>query len=328
MKALLLPLLLLGAVADEMCCPQHTHTDPEFWEAIYATNTWSILHQYERGDVDIEITNENGLTPLFYYIQAGDPDMMHLMFNLGASVDAVDPKTGYTMVFDAVMRGYITIVYLLLERGASPNVNDTAGLTPIWYASQRGQYDMVKLLLEYNASTTARDYRNYSPLSLAAIKNRMELATLLLENGANPAVLREEVPNYQGKLSIISVCHKYPPGWPETELPAWYPELPLADDPRGVGYPWPTGKCNEWQPGFVITLQAILKSHHFFDMIRLIEVYGGYAFTAEPWSTSAQAWRAPARRASDPSRGARAPRAGPACRARACVLCHLEGPSE
>jgi len=261
---LMLPLVMLhltfdGIVtADEYCCPQHDHNHDEMWKAIYATQGWMILHMYQRGDLNVEATNEDGLTPLYYVARAGDPSMLDMFLDLGAFVEPVDPKKNITVLYDAVLRGNIQIVRMLLEAGASPDLLDHVPLSPLWYATKNGWYDMVKLLLEYKAPTTARDYRNYSPLSLAAIVNRIDLATLLLENGADASVLKEEVPNYKGKLSIISVCHKT--GYP----PQWLPENPN------------TGKCQEWQPGFVITLEAILKSHAFYDMVQLLEAYGGY----------------------------------------------------
>lgn len=255
----LLRLTLDGIVtADEYCCPQHNHNHDEMWKAIYGTQGWMILHMYQRGDLNVEDTNEDGLTPLFYTARAGDPNMLDIFIDLGAYLEPVDPKKNITVLFDAVLRGNIQIVRMLLEAGATPNVLDPVALSPIWYAAKNGWYDMVKLLLDYKADTTARDYRNYSPLSLAAIRNRIDMATLLLDNGANPAVLKEEVPNYKGKLSVISVCHKT--GNP----PQWLPENPN------------TGKCQEWQPGFVIMLEAILKAHAFYDMVQLLEAYGGY----------------------------------------------------
>lgn len=252
---LLLPPLLrrqadFGANADEYCCPQHKHTQSEMWQAIKAVQPWMILHLYERGDLDIEEPDENGLTPLFYYAKAGDIEMVKFFLNLGAKYEVIDPATNLTVLYDCTLRGYIDICRLMLKLGADPDVYDNAGMQPIWYAVRNQWWDMIYMLLDFNATAeAARDYRNYSPLSLAAIVNRIDIANLLLEHGADPHVLKEEVPNYKGKLSIISVCHK----------PGWLPENPT------------TGKCQEWQPGFIITLEAILKAHAFYDMVELLE---------------------------------------------------------
>mmetsp|Transcript_52233 Transcript_52233/g.161801 ORF Transcript_52233/g.161801 Transcript_52233/m.161801 type:complete len:239 (-) Transcript_52233:82-798(-) len=214
-----------------------------------------ILHLYESGDLDLENTNEDGLTPLFYSVKAGDDGMVRMFLDLGSKLEVLDPATSMTPLFDVVRRGYITIARMLLEAGSLTNVNDTKGLTPLWYACENGWHDMAKLLLEYEANRTidVRDYRNYSPLSLVSQLNRLDIAKLLLDYGADPMILKEETPNYTGILSVISVCHK----------PGWLPETPI------------TGKCQEWQPGFIITLEAILKSRGFYAMVRLIERYAG-----------------------------------------------------
>ena len=114
---------------------------------------------------------------------------------VGASVagagDALgDPSVSRAVVvgmslFDAVLRGRVDVVSLLLERGVDMEAKDSNGCTPLLIAVSRGCRDVASLLLERGANKEAKNKGGCTPLHLAASSNHKDVVSLLLERGAN-----------------------------------------------------------------------------------------------------------------------------------------------
>ena len=120
-------------------------------------------------------------------------------------------SNGRFPLHDAVFRGDLEFVKLLLEKGANIDTLNDEGETPIqmysWYDSHshENHIEMIKLLLEKGANTevcACRNTRRHSyhpsykckcdddehadgPLNLACNFGNLELCKLLLKNGAN-----------------------------------------------------------------------------------------------------------------------------------------------
>lgn len=106
-------------------------------------------------------------------------------------------EAGETPLIDAVYRGSLARVTLLLEHGANPNTpGGWRKSTPLMYAddsiglwrSQESIFEIIKKLLEHRADPNVSDKYNNTPLSLA-IKQKslnLEIVNLLLENKADP----------------------------------------------------------------------------------------------------------------------------------------------
>jgi hypothetical protein len=72
----------------------------------------------------------------------------------GADVDAKSPY-GATPLFFACDRANDVVVKILLEKGASPNVQDTFyKATPLGWASGKKNPEVIRLLVEYGAKET------------------------------------------------------------------------------------------------------------------------------------------------------------------------------
>ena len=84
----------------------------------------------------------------------------------------------------------ISIVKLLLEKGADPNVKDNIFKeTALISALSKGQMEVAKLLIEKGADPNVIDENNgKTVLMLAVTTGQMEVAKLLLEKGADPNV--------------------------------------------------------------------------------------------------------------------------------------------
>ncbi len=173
------------------------------------------------------IANKGGWTPLYLAtdnrnIENGDyptrkPDMDHLEFikfllargaNPNARMkDSTETRTifthqwlyedGATAFLRAAQSSDITLMRLLLEHGANPNIATTNNTTPLMVAAgigwvegvtnERGpkeNIEAVKLLLELGADVTAVDGDGRTALHGAAHKGRNDVVQLLVDHGA------------------------------------------------------------------------------------------------------------------------------------------------
>lgn len=97
--------------------------------------------------------------------------------------DALD-NVGRTRLMNAIMENDDRLCYVLLESGANPNARDREGWTPLMYACRYSKSaERVQLLLEYGASINVNTNFNISVLQIAAAycQNRNVLSLLLSE---------------------------------------------------------------------------------------------------------------------------------------------------
>jgi ankyrin repeat protein len=93
-------------------------------------------------------------TALRYAVAVGRADIVKLLLELGANVDAKN-FYGKTALMYAVAVGRTDLIKILLEKGANVNARDDYGNTVMLLASSYGRSDIVKLLLERSADINA-----------------------------------------------------------------------------------------------------------------------------------------------------------------------------
>jgi hypothetical protein len=101
------------------------------------------------------------------------------------------PGAKLTPLHQAILRRKPDIVALLLDAGADLNAPDNANRTPLSMAVERGDATIVTLLLARHADATRRDRTGWTALHHAAAKNQIEIARLLLDAGVDPNALSE-----------------------------------------------------------------------------------------------------------------------------------------
>jgi ankyrin repeat protein len=96
-------------------------------------------------------------------------------------------KDGMLPIHLAADRGYSEIIQLLLQAGADVNApHETVRATPLQYAAEFGRLDAVRTLLAANAKVDAVDSQGRTPLMWAAMKGRVPVIRELLQHGADP----------------------------------------------------------------------------------------------------------------------------------------------
>ena len=77
----------------------------------------------------------------------------------GADVNYVnESEGGETPLFAAVIGSRdISVIRMLLEKGADPNIKDLRGRTPLYWTASYGDLEKVEILLKAGAKVTAQD---------------------------------------------------------------------------------------------------------------------------------------------------------------------------
>src|SRR5437867_12012443 len=89
-----------------------------------------------------DVGREYGTTALLYAAQKGNPEVVKILLDHGADVNAKETLSGMTPVMFAAFKGHTTIVRMLLERGVTEP--DAAFLPAIYF----GHIETVKVLLD------------------------------------------------------------------------------------------------------------------------------------------------------------------------------------
>lgn len=130
--------------------------------------------------------NEQGWTALHKAAEKGDITVVKLLLQKGANAKAVNKGFNKSVLDIAARHGHLDVMKLLLEKGADPKA-----FTPFYKesvlheAAGSRNVEAVKLLLEKGADAKAVDDSGTSILHKAADTGTAETVKLLLEKGAD-----------------------------------------------------------------------------------------------------------------------------------------------
>jgi ankyrin repeat protein/GNAT superfamily N-acetyltransferase len=208
----------------------------EFLDAVQNANLSRVRQMLAENPMLARSSDDTGDTGLHRAATIGHFELMNLLLDSGAEIDAVRGD-GYRPMHCALKRGRKPALNagaaagILLGRGAAYNIylaavfgddtyvqdaltrdpslanfEDTAHWRPISAAAARNDLNMVKLLLEHGADPSLPE--EGAPLGqalwLAVYQAQFEMARILLEHGANP----DTAPESSG--SAISHTRKNP----------------------------------------------------------------------------------------------------------------------
>jgi len=125
--------------------------------------------------------------PIYIAAQFNNASITQLLCEHGAALD-VQPLGGdsFSALGEASRLGFVAVVRILLNFGASPSVSTNDKTSPLHAASFEGFDEIVRLLVSSNSSiVNAKDIDGVTPLMLGAQENRVDVIKTLLEANAN-----------------------------------------------------------------------------------------------------------------------------------------------
>ncbi|XP_067662018.1 putative ankyrin repeat protein RF_0381 [Haliotis asinina] len=137
--------------------------------------------------VNINASDDEGMTPLILAAQEGSGDVFALLVRKGGDLTSVDAD-GYNILLNACVGGNADIVkYLLTLKDIVNDINKRGknSLTPAMVAARRGHKTVVDLLVKNGADLTQVDDNNDTILHLACDGNVQTLKRLLSYNAVD-----------------------------------------------------------------------------------------------------------------------------------------------
>ena len=129
----------------------------------------------EAPKINVNATNALGESPLMLAALKGQLEMAGKLVKKGADVN----KTGWTPLHYAASNGHVEVIKLLLENHAYIDAESPNGSTPLMMASMYGNPQSVKLLLDEGADPMLKNQIGLTAFQFAQRANRPDSAELL-----------------------------------------------------------------------------------------------------------------------------------------------------
>ncbi len=104
-----------------------------------------------------------------------DKYMLLLLLKLGADVNQQFDSTGETALINSSYWGHISVVQVLLEHNADPNIRMNSGWTALHSVANAGHFDIAKLLLYHGADSDATLPSGEKPVDLCSTEEKKVL---------------------------------------------------------------------------------------------------------------------------------------------------------
>jgi len=128
-----------------------------------------------------------GLPPLHLALLGQNQEMIRVLLDLGADVQAASANR-MTALHMAAMRDHgAEILSLLLAKGAAIDATNLHSMTPLYFSVLNGNEQGARLLLEAGANPNAVNREGGTLLHVAALRPNPRIIPLLLKQGANAA---------------------------------------------------------------------------------------------------------------------------------------------
>ena len=118
----------------------------------------------------------------------GSLDIVEMLLDRGAEVNARTTKSGQTALMWAISERHVETARVLVEHGADVRDRSNGHYTPMLFAAQQGSIDIATILMEAGAGVN-RDGDGPAPLVVAIGRGHVPLARFFVKNGAMPNIL-------------------------------------------------------------------------------------------------------------------------------------------
>lgn len=144
-----------------------------------------LIQILEKHEVNINVTNNQGMTPLMIACLNGHVDCIITLLRHDANVNMRNSnrETALMLTIYCDFEYRLNVIKMLIICGASVNAVNNRHESAIMLACQRGLLDLVKLLHHYHASLLITDIYHNTLLHHACIKGDYALVVYLIELG-------------------------------------------------------------------------------------------------------------------------------------------------
>ena len=151
-------------------------------------------------DINIDIVNKFGQTPLHYFCSKGNLQVVKFLINNNANPNLMDNNC-MTFLHYAAYRGDLAMVKYLVSKGVNPNLMDNQGLTPLHFASNKGKTFIVEYLLDYGVYDT----NLYLFLDETIIKENLKIAKHRLKIGVKKIATKQDITTKERNILKINL---------------------------------------------------------------------------------------------------------------------------
>jgi len=175
----------------ENCRQLGVFLQPEYFEEFFITEKLRFFDEDKKDRAKADLLAK-GIScyedNFFVIVGSGDAEAAKLFIDAGFSASTVDSK-GIPLLSHAVRSQFPEIVGMLLDAGADINeVSGDRGYSPLMDAVQKGDVAMVELLLRRGAHTELKSKDGQTALILCAGRGDVPMAKILIANGSDPNV--------------------------------------------------------------------------------------------------------------------------------------------
>uniref|UniRef100_A0A336MC35 CSON014921 protein n=1 Tax=Culicoides sonorensis TaxID=179676 RepID=A0A336MC35_CULSO len=141
----------------------------------------------------IDIEDDTKATPLILATLKGSLSCVKFLVEKGANINAKNWQ-GHSPFQYACSKGYKDIVEYFLSKGADPNIRDNRNDVPLHRLASMGKSDIMKMLFDSKAKieVDVQNKEGCTPLHLACEDGEVQCAMMLLEKGASIEIQNKE----------------------------------------------------------------------------------------------------------------------------------------
>ena len=161
----------------------HQVRNEQLLEAVKSNNISQLTCLINAG-INVNVTNEHGLTPLHLAAYKGYEKIFQLLVKAEADVNVTD-EYGFTPLYYAAMYGHADIVEALFNAEAKLDTRDCEGRTVLINQVSKGNLEMVEVLVNAGADVDAADDMGAKPLHMAVKNGHVKIVEALVIAGAD-----------------------------------------------------------------------------------------------------------------------------------------------